>query len=807
MIEEDQEIVTTILNTATSTFHQSSKIEDMPFTAPTDIISFLSRPLQQSTYTQAFLSSGAIQDINLRPYFTSPTIAKKLAGYYHLRGDIKLRITLTAPPYTYGAICIAYAYQHPLGIADPVVAISSYNHIIMDTSLSQSIDFTIPFNDAKNYWTLPNLSDVTTYNIFPKLLMCRLTPITNALTGNAAEYKLTLYQWLDNIQLSTPIKGQFSPESSKSEKAQAKKGPVSTVATAFSEGLSAISNVPLIGNYAKTGSVLAKGLSGLASAFGFSRPYDPDYHTTVGYTPAAISQGNDQFRRLALDPNTQTDLNCFNDINGDSLALANTICREGIIASGIINTDVISVPVSPCYYGGIASTAGAVDYRTNMCPLSYFAATHRYWTGNLIYTLRIHASRYHRGRIRVYWNPNLQLSTYDDATATSLKTQNMLFEIDGSTTVEIDIGWANEKPYLPIRFYSPVTALSVTDSMNVNGYLSIVAVDSIVAPDVTADVYFTLSVRAGESFDLMEPTDTFINYFHQVQKPTTPTFVTKNPNGPTSYVTYAPFDITTQPRLMEPNPEFQLESDKEIRSDVGVKNVIKYSFNKHIHQPQQQYHGERLTSFRSLLKRRVMGANLHDITLPDDVPNIRQASFIPAFPLANDSVSNNILPVLQTPLSYMSKAFRGWHGAMRVNLHPIRHMRSQQDVDDAVEDVFYVFRGVNYPLSNTYTDVTGVQTYLQFQQWKQWYGMNSDSVECFKESVGQEIAVEIPWHLNYNYISTYEQRPLTTPVEGVYVISTKHVAWQISYGIGEDFNFSQYIGIPTVYMYADTSAI
>lgn len=762
---------------------------------PTDIVEFIQRPVKLAHLSQTALNDGFIHGYEVMKLFLdNSTIREKLRYFAYLRCDFNVRITLTAPAYAYGLLASSY-YYYPEelsgDIIDSAVYISGRNVVYQDLSLNQSVEIKIPYCSPYEYYDIRDYSD---NNILPRLMMTVITPPLNALDGSNAEYYLTIYGWLSNVKLAIPT--PVMAESLKESK-DTRSGPISTVATAFSKSLNELTKVPVIGPWANTGSNAFSSLSGLAKAFGFSKPYDMDTHRTIGFSPYAMSQGNDQFKRLALDPNTTTDITTYDDIQEDALGYSNIICREGALTRATLPDTFVTFPVAPLILTNVNGAQGTNEYSTNLTPLSFGAIPFRYWRGTIIFTFRFIASKYHRARIRISWTPFEPLA-YTDADY-ALKAQNLLVEIVGSTTVEFSVGWGSRVPYLPVT----KVPIAEQNSPHVNGYVTLGVVDSILAPSPDALVYYYVTHRAGGDFEFMEPTTRELGNFHSRKYSDVMTFVT--PSDLSSCVgcsaLQSPLIIQSTNTFQDYVPEFAQESDRSYNTDVAQRNVIGFTVNAKCDDGiTKKYHGEKYTSYRPLLKRCVpVYAQQPILTPKDDL-----CLFLPRFPNDTSPISLNTLiggkriGTLSNYIAFFAFLFRGWHGSMRFVITPV-----QTSIDATT---LSVTQGCDFPYSIRSVETGGQAlntTLAHYQNYKKIYAIGGDGYEPFCEWMGQEVSVDIPWHCPFNWESCKRQLRYLEYKKGIYLQYNTDVSFKVSQFIGEDFNFVQYLGVPTLYYYDD----
>lgn len=113
-------------------------------------------------------------------------------------------------------------------------------------------------------------------------------------------------------------------------------GVISKPASTVARWANWLSDVPVIGRFARATEIGANAVSGIASIFGFSKPLmleDLRHFKPRLFGPFAITEGRDNAYKLTLDPKNEVSIDP--SIIGlpakDSMAFANIISREGLI--------------------------------------------------------------------------------------------------------------------------------------------------------------------------------------------------------------------------------------------------------------------------------------------------------------------------------------------------------------------------------------------------------------------------------------------------------------------------------------------
>ncbi len=125
------------------------------------------------------------------------------------------------------------------------------------------------------------------------------------------------------------------------------------------------------------------------------------------------------------------------------------------------------------------NSVSLMSYRYAMTPACFAAMNYRMWRGTARVTLKVICSTFHRGRLRITWDP--QVSTYHSTTMSgelSLKptdphSQSYIWDIASSSQVSFDIGFGSSTSKLtvpPLNLIGGATG-SYTYVTDAGGYL------------------------------------------------------------------------------------------------------------------------------------------------------------------------------------------------------------------------------------------------------------------------------------------------------------------------------------------------
>jgi len=338
-----------------------------------------------------------------------------------------------------------------------------------------------------------------------KIVLCQLNEPKVLSITQAARISITAYAWMENAKLSlsttmehklsaSPYKIENSwpnpdvayrvpPQSSAKNIAQSHAGdeygtgPISKVANSVALASDSLSQAPVIGPYARASSLIASGVGRLASLFGYSRPtvinnitpYKPIYLGNLANTDAG-----DTSQKLTLDSKQEVSIDprVVGLQPKDEMTIRSIAGRESYFTtitwggptgtSGSImyttGKRLMNCLVTPMLRRTRATT-NSVDYNKNEYNLTgccYAALPFGAWRGTMRYRFQIIASQFHRGRIRIVWDPRKimeqNLTTGSTTTKGLWETSNIMsciVDLADNRDFTVDVGWGQTTTYMP----------------------------------------------------------------------------------------------------------------------------------------------------------------------------------------------------------------------------------------------------------------------------------------------------------------------------------------------------------------------
>jgi hypothetical protein len=524
---------------------------------------FLSRPVQLDLggAFKSFLwvvGAGGVGTylINIDPWRlwqANAKVKQKLSNFAYLRGTLKVRWMIAGTPFHYGRVLISYL---PFGTANDIDSQAlgymnpegylMYSSMKMCTELdpttSTPVEMTLPYVNPWNWLSIPAAESLGT------LQLLEMVPLSRANDTAVTTIAVTAFAWMENVELCVPTLAV--PTSGKEQPTQSS---ISGMASAVAAAAGAISKVPVIGPYAKATQIASSGVSDIAKMFGMSRPTDASKPTQVKFvseSSMAFLQGASLAQKLTLDPQQElcVDPNTVGLGSGDEMTFESIVNRECFLtvvtwtdAGGTFLTSGASVPAN------IGALLFACNVTPNLCkrtqtrvgtfgtyqisqptPSMMVARAFNFWRGTMVFRFRVIASSFHRGYLRV---------NYDPLTATQpLDTNSQMthvLDISEARELVVRVPWCSKSPYLevasqkyePLENYSPALfngtinyAYNNFDVTKHNGCLTAVIVNTLVAPN--AQPAYIIVSSWMEDCEFQSPSNRIFNDFPIFAAPT-----------------------------------------------------------------------------------------------------------------------------------------------------------------------------------------------------------------------------------------------------------------------------------------------
>lgn len=611
---------------------------------------FFSRPIIAATYIWT-PNQGAPFGATFNPwslYYGNPRVANRISNFNLLTSKLHVKFVINGSSFYYGLLMADYAPLSSMddvtgyNTLDPVNAIqaSQRTKVFIDPTSCCTTQLDLPFVWYKDAVSLPSgdLSKLGTVNIR------ELNGLKHS-NGATQPINITVFIWASDVKLAgptlAPIAGlvpQAGDEYSTS--------PVSTPATAVAKIARMFTHIPVIGPFATATSIVMDATSAVAKMFGFSRPINVAPLTNMRPTymsSLAVTNAPDTSEKLTVDIKQELtiDSNVIGVNLDDEMTIAGIAARETYLTTfpwtvtRAYNDLLWNTPVTP-----INSVTSGGAYYLPACTFAAFPF--QYWRGKMRYRFQVVSSAHHRGRLRVVWDPaalvgppevNVQISKIIDIST------------DKDVTVEVD--WGNDAHYCSLgnlgTNFSTLAAYSVPAPSSFNGVIGVYVLNDLATPNsaVNNDISVNVYISCNE-LEVAAPRDI--------------------PQGLLDTYSY-----TVQAG----------EENAVGHSDMGCgSSAAEHTFGNVVDDDHDAlvYFGERIVSFRQLLKRYSYHHSLFIVnpsaTLPSYVGYI-----LPDRPIFRGYSANSITVtatakkfnyVAGTMQQYVSLAFLAVRGSQRV---------------------------------------------------------------------------------------------------------------------------------------------
>eukprot|EP00918_Siedleckia_nematoides_P004325 GHVU01009637.1.p1 GENE.GHVU01009637.1~~GHVU01009637.1.p1 ORF type:complete len:764 (-),score=14.23 GHVU01009637.1:69-2312(-) len=454
-------------------------------------------------------------------YFNDAAVVKKLDNFAFLNCNLHIRVLINASPFYYSAARVSYlplvSYEAgdvdasaPLGLQ--TVLLSQRPGFWFYPQTSVGGDMVLPFIYHKNWL------DVTVNNDFIEMGTINIMSPINLANANSvvgSDVDIQVYAWAENVKLAGPtvsLSLQGGDE-------YGSKGVISTPASAIAKATGLLGSIPIIGPYMTATSMAADAVSNIAAWFGYTnvpvisdvQPYKSmPFHS---FSSAEIGQ---PIEKLSLDPKNEVtiDPRVTGCEPADPMIISDLVQRESYLTnftwahSDLANAQLFGIRVNPIMLATEAIATGTGYDAIYKTPMAHFSQLFKYWRGDIVFRFRVIASQYHRGRMRITWDPVGDINTNG---VNSNITYNKIVDITADGDVTMVIPYLQAKTWAvvsndPVEINYGATAPARRELYD-NGTLSVRVFTQSTSPVATADIQVLVSVMAGENFELAAPTE------------------------------------------------------------------------------------------------------------------------------------------------------------------------------------------------------------------------------------------------------------------------------------------------------------
>lgn len=776
-------------------------VRDAPMNEDASLGQFFSRPIKIRTLQWGVGTTlyDTFNPWNL--FFTNPRVINRIANYKLMRCKLHVKFVLNGTPFHYGRLIVSY---NPLPgfddmtidrafIPSDVVAASQRPHVYLNPTCSIGSEMVLPF--FLHY----NLIDVVAedWAELGELTVHSMQLLKHA-NGASDSVSISVFAWAEDVNLAVPT--NYEPGSIAPQADEYSSKVLSQTATALANVASNFTNIPVIGPWMRATQMGAGAMSAIAQAFGYCKP--PNLESSV-FKPItknslALTNVTEDIMRLSVDAKQElcVDPRTVGLDNSDEMAILNIAKRESWVTSfdwplGANEESLLfNILVDPCVF----SEASLGPQNELHFPACCFAALpFQYWRGTMRYRFQVVCSNFHKGRLKFVYDPTgtaIGPAEYNTAYTT-------IVDISDNTDFTIDVGWGQRTTY---REHISPGVLSQEETMGSavvlattpfipygNGSLAVYVVNELTVPNTTIDndIQINVFVSALDDFEVAVPDADIISSLR----------------------------LTTESQL-QPQAE-EMEQQDSIPVEPPTLAAMGSSVST-TDQTQLLHFGEKITSFRQMLKR----YDFHEFLPLTDLGSsnrvglhyVRNAfPYYPGYTSSGGNLSQTLaageyLFSNMTLLNYVTSAYGGWRGSIRyfVNFEiPTFAGRNQCSV---VRDDFAVPDNIVTVYSNSARTPAGQAELLENRR-NYSAGYNGEIVQV--ANVNSTVAYELPYYSQNRFTPAKRRNVLTSndTLQNKHIINFDYitVGFEASGSIpvhvatGEDFALFFYLGPPIFY--------
>lgn len=600
-------------------------------------------------------------------YLEDARVSNRIANFNMLRCKLHLKFVINGNGFMYSRVLVSYL---PLAKFDNLtqtsalfpnnaVQESQMPHIYLNPTTSTGGDLILPF-----VWHYNNVYIPTDeWDGLGQIQLRSLAPLKHA-NGATGVSTISVFAWAEDMELNvltsvdpttmTPQMGEIAVAN--------QTGVVSKPATAVAKLANALSTLPAIRPYAKATEIAANAVASVAASLGYSRPpvtRDAAPMKPIVISSLALTTVPDCTQKLTLDDLQELSIDPrIAGLEGsDPLVIKDIAKRESYLTNfewgiGVApGTLLWNARVDPVTWAQTSS-----QYHFPACCIA--AMPFKYWSGTMKFRFQILSSAYHKGRLKITYDPNWVSNEEFNTMYTRV--------IDLAAETDFTISVSNGQELTLMEHHLPgldsVTQLYSTTrytSKEVgNGVLAVSVLNELTTPNSTIDndIQINVFVSMGDDFEVFVPDNWFANFVYA------PPLV-----GDSALVAAT---MTKQMGETTPDAFVKIQDAPEQSESITIGPTM-----SGLDKISLVYTGESVKSFRTLLKRYALHTVVGNLTTFTRRIMIRQAYF----PFLRGYVPNAInLDVSATPYNYcntlllhfITNCFSGFRGSIRYKIIP-----------------------------------------------------------------------------------------------------------------------------------------
>jgi hypothetical protein len=642
--------------------------------------------------------------------------------------------------------------------------------------------------------------------------------------GATDQVNISVFVWAEDVALSIPTSaepGSLSPQAGD----EYGDGAVSRPMGILARTAGMLTSVPGIGAYAKAAQMGASAMANVAQLFGYARPNDisdikplrPAYMGNMANTmipDSATKLTLDPKQELTVDPKTMG-LGSDDEMTVKSIAMRESYYVKFNWPTAAATEDLLwTSRVTPVVWDEL-SINGQTEYHF---PATCFATLpFAKWRGTMKFRFQIVASAYHKGRLKIVYDPYLQVTNEYNTNFTHI------VDLAKQRDFSVDIGWGQPQSFcktdspvdspLPYSTSGPFGTPSTANN-DFNGYISVYVVNELTTPnsDVNNDIEVNVYVAMCDDFEVVEPTSLLtasLSVFPDAEA--------------AAAQAAAPLEqqMGTESRqgedLTQPDGDRNLDEDKPQSIPVQETLAPKLSPTDYT---MDVFYGDPITSFRQVLKRYNFYGTYGPDSAGSQIVNVTQNNFPLYRGYAADGFYNAVSPTDPTPynyftntlLNYITPAFGARRGGIRWKINGQDTSRRNLEI---VVRRLPSGTGTQAITRSPYEQLNGFSQNQRANMSTQAMTAGLDGLHASASQQNPVLEYEVPFYDTFRFYPAKRIEEFETTPDNLYALhEIQYMVQSIGSAItnittyvstGEDFMLAFYLGPPVYYSYANPS--
>lgn len=499
-------------------------ISAMDQTDDVGLSKFLSRPVRIANFvwneSDGVGTSHTYDPWNL--FFSDARVKYKLNNYAFLQCKLKVKVLINASPFYYGAMLMSYQplpSLTPSTIANDTgtryfIPYSQRPHIWLYPQTNEAGEMTLPYFNNRN-WI--NAQSAATLTSLGQLTFHNFTTLQSANGATGTGVSIAVYAWAEDVKLSGPSVGLAVQADEYGG------GAVSGPATAIANGASWFEDIPVIGSFATATRIGASAVSKIAKLFGWTNV--PVIADTMPFRPEAFpklasTEIGYPIEKLTLDPKNEltVDPRVLGLEDTDEMVIAHLASRESYLttttwsSADAADKILFSSNVNPFLFD---ADTGLIESLVYFTPMGWIASMFEHWRGDVIFRFKVVCSPFHKGRLRISFDPAGYAGTniLNDANSSNV-VYTAIVDLGEKSDVEFRVPYQQATAFLVTRNNYGNSGIQWSTSAsptfgysNVydNGTISVRVLTTLTAPVATSSVSILVYARAADNFEVANP--------------------------------------------------------------------------------------------------------------------------------------------------------------------------------------------------------------------------------------------------------------------------------------------------------------